>query len=388
MRPVVLMVASLVMMLVGAVIAYHFRPTPPGAVAIEVDATASNGDALANMYTPLICRNLPAMTGKDVQVVFFAGPYRQQFYPVGRSYTLRAEEVPALRDRLLGSTVYPSSVRGSPITASAIEALRWLQARPGGSGSKVLIMCTDGIEQDWRVFTPAHIGRLGRGVSVVILCPSNRHPRIAEVLRASGAKVEVATSVEAADQAIAQILSGTSALNRGLHWSGIVLAVLSLLLGSSAVWQLARRPQKEFTEQRVPEATRQTPAPSSPELPDVILEAELQGNSVTSARCRRRLRCGGMETVWVAPASGGRSPDVALPVSHETWGIDLRLGVEDPEHMVLTNRGRTPVVVGQQIINPDQVVRVRAPYGACRILLSPKLWMQVRLTFPEEVRMT
>jgi hypothetical protein len=373
------MVASLVMMLVGAVIAYHFRPTPPGAVAIEVDATASNGDALANMYTPLICRNLPAMTGKDVQVVFFAGPYRQQFYPVGRSYTLRAEEVPALRDRLLGSTLYPSSVRGSPITASAIEALRWLQARPGGSGSKVLIMCTDGIEQDWRVFTPAHIGRLGRGVSVVILCPGNRHPRIAEVLRASGAKVEVATSVEAADQAIAQILSGTSALNRGLHWLGIVLAVLSLLLGSLAVWQLARRPPIVEEAPLVPTAA----APVSPLPPpiEVILDAELQGFTRPLC-CRRRVRCG-TDAITIAPAANGRTPDLSLPLNRDTWAICLEIAAISPEALRVSNRGQVPVVVVDEVLKPHQekIVRLRGD-AVAEILLSSGLSLQVRLTLP------
>jgi hypothetical protein len=379
MRPVVLMVPSLVMMLVGAVIAYHFRPTPPGAVAIEVDATASNGDALANMYTTLICRNLPAMTGKDVRVVFFAGPYRQQFYPVGRSYTLRAEEVPALRDRLLGSTVYPSSVHGSPITASAIEALRWLQARPGGSGSKVLIMCTDGIEQDWRVFTPAHIGRLGRGVSVVILCPSNRHPRIAEVLRASGAKVEVATSVEAADQAIAQILSGATALNRGLHWSGIILAVLSLLLGSSAVWQLARRPPIVEEAPLVPTAA----APVSPLPPpiEVMLDAELQGFE-RPLRCCRRVRCN-TDAITIAPPVNGRSPDLTLPVTHETWAICLEVAAVNPEALRVRNRGQVPVVVVDEVLQPHQekIVRLRGD-AVAEILLSSRLSLQVRLTLP------
>jgi len=363
----------------GAALVLASRPTPPGAVAIEVDATASNGDALANMYTILICRNLPAMTGKDVRVVFFAGPYRQQFYPVGRSYTLRAEEVPALRDRLLGSTLYPSSVRGSPITASAIEALRWLQARPGGSGSKVLIMCTDGIEQDWRVFTPAHIGRLGRGVSVVILCPRNRHPRIAEVLRASGAKVEVATSVEAADQAIAQILSGTSALNRGLHWLGIVLAVLSLLLGSLAVWQLARRPPIVEEAPLVPTAA----APVSPLPPpiEVILDAELQGFT-RPLRCRRRVRCS-TDAITIAPAVNGRSPDLTLPVTHETWAICLEVAAVNPEALRVRNRGQVPVVVVDEVLKPHQekIVRLRGD-AVAEILLSSGLSLQVRLTLP------
>ena len=217
---------------------------------------------------------------------------------------------------------------------------------------------------------------------MVILCPGNRHPRIAEVLRASGAKVEVATSVEAADQAIAQILSGTSALNRGLHWSGIVLAVLSLLLGSLAVWQLARRPPIVEEAPLVPTAA----APVSPLPPpiEVILDAELQGFT-RPLRCRRRVRCS-TDAITIAPAVNGRSPDLTLPVTHETWAICLEVAAVNPEALRVRNRGQVPVVVVDEALKPHQekIVRLRGD-AVAEIMLTQALCLQVRVSLPEEV---
>jgi len=364
----------------GAALVLASRPTPPTAVAVELDASYSTKDDFENRYAPFVARGLDGMSGIELRVVLFAGQHRYQLYPVGRSQVLRREEVPALRERVFSCTVFPQSVQGSPISAAAHDALRWLKARPGET--KLLILCTDGVEQGSRLIAPADLRGLGEGITVLIFCPNTSHPRVAELLRAGGARVVVATSVDAADRALADILSGTDPKRRAIQYLGFSLLAVSMMLAPLAAWLAWRRPRTVVAATQVPTAA----APASPLPPpiEVILDAELQGFE-RPLRCRRRVKCG-TDAITIAPPAKGRTPDLCLPLNRDTWAICLEIAAINPEALRVSNRGQVPVVIVDEVLKPQQERSIRLRGDAlAEIMLTQALCLQVAISLPEEV---
>jgi len=335
-------VVGMVLMAVAAVLLLLTRPTPADAVAVLIDASHSVGADYRNKYLPTITSLLPGLIGKRLLIVRFGGIWEEIFRGC-----LQEEDVRALQKWLLGTELFPSHIIGSPISSATLAGVQWLVQQEGKR--KVLLLFTDGMEQEGRVIQTQRVPRIEGNLIVVFCFPRTPNPISAEMARLTGASVRVAADQSTVQRYIEQLVLGIHPHHAVSKAVALSFALVGLAFIVLTLAPLLRK------KQPVQEGATQEEAP--PTLPSLDAEVVAQVIGQPHLRARRRLRRGDR---FIIARQGVPDADLVLPLTllgrFADFGIACLL--EDGLTLRVHNFGRVPCIVGSLPLRPKETQQV------------------------------
>lgn len=360
-----------VLILLSGVLYFAPRPQQADTVALLLDASGSVGLDYANRYVPVASKLIGSLSpGTRLNVVRFGG--RREVVYDGN---LQPDIAVRLQQYLLSTGLFPPTVRGSPITVEAANQLTWLQQQSGRR--KVLVMFTDGIEQDTRtVQLPAN--KLLN--TTVICCSKTSSPKVAEYARLAGARVIVAQTPQAVHKALATEVLGQTPLTRLSPW----LSMFCLLAGLTCLavgfyHSRSRHAESAQAEEFTPISSPATAQPRL-ELPTKRVEVMVQLVGHPQIRCQRVLRCNGIDRLIIARSD---MPDADLRLPPELLGnaadVGVMLQIQEGQGGLLMfhikNFGKVPIVANKPVMPNAEVVIPST--GELRLMLGPRASLQI-----------
>jgi len=340
------LIAGLVMVAIATGWALLLRPTPADAVGVFLDASHSVGWEYRNRYIPVVTLMLPQLVGKNLRIVRFGGVWHEIFQG-----SPRQGDVNTLREFLLKTDVFPPHVVGSPISSATLEGIRWLSQQRGRR--RVLLVFTDGEEQEEQTAQSQRVSRIGQNLSVIFCFTRMSNPVSAEVAKLTGASVKIATDEGTVQRYINQLVFGVYPHHMVGKAVAVCLAVVGLVLVCLALIPLLRekRPAQDTDET----GAAQEEAP--PTLPSLDAEVVAQVIGQPHLRARRLLRRGDR---FIIARQGVPDADLVLPLTllgrFADFGIICQL--EDGLTLRVHNFGRVPCIVGSLPLHPKETQQV------------------------------
>lgn len=340
------------------------NPQPAGESSLYIDASGSTGSDYVNKYIPSVSSALPLLVGKRVYLARVGGRNEVLF-----DNRITSEDVKDLQTMLVSSKPFPSDVKGSPITAQSLSSLNWFQ----GGGRRVVVIWTDGLEDDVKDQKVNLKKGSARGVTALILFPRVNNPLVAEAWRAAGAEVEVLHSSEEAEAVLSRCLTGTTSMLQAAHqacWWILIVGLITVLCSMITLEERKAKPVEELPEVQ-PEILR----PSR-----VVLTAQV--NDDPRLKARKTMVCGngGM----VVAREGSHGADLVVPVRMLGPAAEMALSIHpiDVRRVEVRNRGRVPIVAGSRSLSPEESAEVP---GTSRLRLAPRVNLNLQMNIAEEL---
>jgi hypothetical protein len=339
-RPFVL-IAGLVLVVAAIWLMLLAKPKPADAVAIFLDASHSVGVDYRNRYIPVVTLLLPHLVDKNLRIVRFGGVWHEIFQ--GRP---RQEDVNALREFLLKTDVFPAHVVGSPISSATLEGISWLSQQRGRR--RVLLVFTDGVEQEDQTAQSQRVPRIGKNLSVIFCFTRMSNPVSAEVAKLTGASVKIATDESTVQRYINQLVFDVHPHHMVGRAVAVCLAVVGLVFVCLALIPLLR-------EKRPAQDTDETGATQEvlPTLPALDVEVTAQVVGQPHLRARRLLRRGDH---FIIARQGVPDADLVLPLTLLGRFADFGIICQPEDGLTLRvhNFGRVPCIVGSLPLRPKE----------------------------------